>query len=42
MAVSSGALGLEAAAVVGSVADEDGAAALHDLAPSAPIYRLPE
>jgi hypothetical protein len=42
MAVSSGALGLEAAAVVGSAADEDGAAALHDLAPSAPIYRLPE
>jgi len=42
MAVSSGALRLEAAALVGTVADEDGAAALHDLAPSAPIYRLPE
>jgi hypothetical protein len=42
MAVSSGALGLEAAVVVGSAADDDGAAALHDLTPSAPIYVLPE
>lgn len=42
MAVSSGALGLEAAAVVGAVADDDGVAALHDLAPSAPVHRLPE
>jgi hypothetical protein len=37
-AVSSGALGLEAAVVVGDEpADESGIAAVHDVAPSAPV-----
>ena len=39
MAVSSGALGLEAAVIVGPEPDEAGAAAVHDLAPAAPIHR---
>lgn len=40
MAVSSGALGLEAAVVLGEDANDDaGAAAVHDLAPSAPVLR---
>ena len=40
MAVSSGAPGLEAAAIVGDdTADEAGAAAVADLAPDAPILR---
>jgi cytidine deaminase len=40
MAVSSGARGLEAAAVVGDVASDDtGAAAVADLSPAAPILR---
>lgn len=40
MAVSSGAPGLEAAAVVGAdTGDPVGVAAVHDLAPSAPIFR---
>jgi|BarGraNGADG00212_1021973.scaffolds.fasta_scaffold75390_2 hypothetical protein len=39
MAVSSGALGLEAAVVVGDqAADEPGAAALRDVAPAAALY----
>jgi cytidine deaminase len=37
MAVSSGALGLEAAVVVGG-ADDAGAQAVHDLAPAAPVH----
>ena len=42
MAVSSGAPGLEAAAVVGDdPADDAGAAAVADLAPTAPIFRAP-
>ena len=39
MAVSSGALGLEAAVVVGGP-DEAGAQAVHDLAPAAPVHVL--
>jgi hypothetical protein len=41
MAVSSGALGLEAAAIVGDVPVEDaaGTAALKELAPNAPVHR---
>jgi cytidine deaminase len=39
MAVSSGALGLEAAVIVGDDSDDDGVAALHDLAPGAPVHR---
>lgn len=39
MAVSSGALGLEAAVVVGG-ADELGSQAVHDLAPAAPVHVL--
>jgi hypothetical protein len=42
MAVSSGALGLEAAVIVGDYLDEAGVAALHDLAPSAPVHRVPD
>ena len=39
MAVSSGALGLEAAVVLGDdPADSAGVAALRDVAPSAPVY----
>jgi hypothetical protein len=38
MAVSSGALGLEAAVVLGENASDDaGAAAVHDVAPAAPV-----
>jgi hypothetical protein len=37
MAVSSGALGLEAAVIVGGP-DEAGAQAVHDLAPTAPVH----
>ena len=41
MAVSSGALGLEAALVCGDDArDAVGAAAVHDIAPDAPIYAV--
>ena len=40
MAVSSGAMGLEAAVIVGDDSDEDGVAALHDLAPDAPVHRV--
>ena len=40
MAVSSGAPGLEAAAVLGAdTSDDDGEKAVHDLAPDAPILR---
>ncbi len=39
MAVSSGALGLEAAVVVGGP-DDEGARAVHDLAPAAPVHVL--
>ena len=40
MAISSGALGLEAAVIVADdPADPDGEAAVHDVAPSALIYR---
>jgi hypothetical protein len=41
MAVSSGALGLEAAVIVGDHSDDAGVAALHDLAPGAPVHRVP-
>jgi len=41
MAVSSGALSLEAAVVVGDDPDEAGGAAVHDLAPDAPIHQVP-
>ena len=40
MAASSGALGLEAAVVVGDDPDTAGAAAVHDVAPDAPIHHL--
>jgi hypothetical protein len=40
MAVSSGALGLEAAVVVGADPDEAGAAAVRDLAPDAPVHHV--
>jgi hypothetical protein len=40
MAASSGALGLEAAVVVGDDPDAAGAAAVHDLAPAAPIHHV--
>ena len=41
MAVSSGALGLEAAVVFGpDPADEPGVAALHDVAPGAPVHHI--
>lgn len=41
MAVSSGALGLEAAVVFGSdPSDEAGAAAVHDVAPGAPVHEI--
>ena len=40
MAVSSGALGLEAAVIVGDDSDEAGVAALHDLAPGAAVHRV--
>ncbi|HEY3632567.1 MAG TPA: cytidine deaminase [Jatrophihabitantaceae bacterium] len=40
MAASSGALGLEAAVVVGDNPDDAGAAAVHDLAPAAPIHHV--
>lgn len=40
MAASSGALGLEAAVIVGDGPDDAGAAAVHDLAPDAPIHQL--
>ena len=41
MAVSSGALGLEAAVVFGPDAtDEPGAAAVHDVAPDAPVHAV--
>jgi len=40
MAASSGALGLEAAVVVGDDPDAPGAAAVHDLAPDAPIHHV--
>jgi len=41
MAVSSGALGLEAAVVFGSdPSDEAGAAAVHDVAPGAPVHPI--
>ena len=41
MAVSSGALGLEAAVVFGPGAtDEAGAAAVHDVAPDAPVHAV--
>ena len=39
MAVSSGALGLEAAVVVGG-ADDEGTRAVHELAPDAPVHHL--
>jgi cytidine deaminase len=40
MAVSSGALGIEAAVVLGDdPADDAGAAAVHDVAPHAPVIR---
>jgi hypothetical protein len=44
MAISSGAPGLEAAVVLsaGAVADPDGAAAVADLAPSAPVHVVDE
>jgi hypothetical protein len=44
MAVSSGAPGLEAAVVLspGAQADPDGAAAVADLAPAAPVYAVDE
>ena len=44
MAVSSGAPGLEAAVVLspGAEADPDGAAAVADLAPAAPVYAVDE
>jgi len=38
MAASSGALGLEAAVIVGAGPDEAGAAAVRDLAPAAPVH----
>ena len=38
MAASSGALGLEAAVIVGADSDESGAAAVRDLAPAAPVH----
>ncbi len=38
MAVSSGALGLEAAVVTGAPADPAGVEAVHDLAPGAPVH----
>jgi hypothetical protein len=42
MAVSSGALGLEAAVVYGpGPSDEAGAAAVHDVAPDAPVHEIP-
>jgi hypothetical protein len=41
MAVSSGALGLEAAVVVGGSVDAAGSTAVHDLAPDAPVHVLP-
>ena len=40
MAASSGALGLEAAVVVGDDPDAAGTAAVHDLAPAAPIHHV--
>ena len=41
MAVSSGALGLEAAVVYGpDAADEAGTAAVHDVAPDAPVHTV--
>jgi hypothetical protein len=40
MAASSGALGLEAAVVVGEGSDPDGAAAVHDVAADAPIHHI--
>jgi cytidine deaminase len=40
MAVSSGALGLEAAVITGDGPDDAGAAAVHDLAPAAPIHHV--
>ena len=44
MAVSSGALGLEAAVVFGTdeagASDEPGAAAVHDVAPNAPVHAI--
>jgi hypothetical protein len=40
MAVSSGAPGLEAAVVLAGEADPDGVAALADVAPDAPVYRV--
>jgi cytidine deaminase len=43
MAVSSGVLGLEAAVVLGvDSADEAGAAAVHDIAPEAPVISVDE
>jgi hypothetical protein len=42
MAVSSGAPGLEAAVVLGGAADPDGAAAVADVAPEAPVHRVDE
>jgi hypothetical protein len=38
MAASSGALGLEAAVIVGADSDQAGAAAVRDLAPAAPVH----
>ena len=40
MAVSSGARGLEAAVITGDGRDDAGAAAVHDLAPAAPIHHV--
>jgi hypothetical protein len=40
MALSSGAVGLEAAVVLAGAPDPDGARAVAELSPSAPIYRV--
>lgn len=40
MALSSGAQGLEAAVVVGDGPDPDGTAAVHDVAPDAPVHQV--